>query len=136
MKKRKGGSKSPSGKGKSKSLMKKMGAGLLAGLSGIANSLFGGGGGMLVVPALRYCRDLEEKQAHATAIAVTLPLSLASATSFAVRGVYDVAMGATVACGAVVGGAIGARLLKRVSKELLSVLFYGVMIHAGVRFLR
>ena len=43
--------------------------------TGAANGLFGGGGGMIAVPLLR-AQGLEEKRAHATAIAVILPVSL------------------------------------------------------------
>ena len=42
---------------------------------GAANSLFGGGGGMLAVPLL-CATGYAEKQAHATAILVILPVSL------------------------------------------------------------
>ena len=44
---------------------------------GATNALFGGGGGMLAVPALKLLGHAE-KQAHATAIAVILPVSALS----------------------------------------------------------
>ena len=43
---------------------------------GAINGLFGAGGGMLAVPCLTYVWGLDEKSAHATAIAVILPLCL------------------------------------------------------------
>ena len=46
-------------------------------LVGGANSLFGGGGGMLAVPLLNGL-GYEEKQSHATAILVILPVSFLS----------------------------------------------------------
>ena len=119
-----------------KIFLKKGFAGLFAALSGAVNSLFGGGGGMLVVPALRYGLDVEERKAHASAIAVMLPLSLFSAVAFTLRGAYDVKLGLWVGCGALIGGALGAIALKKLPKEVLSVLFYGVMIYAGIRFLK
>ena len=91
---------------------------------------------MLVVPAMRYGLDAEEKKAHASAIAVTLPLSVFSAVAYTVRGVFDWTLGLVVGGGATVGGVIGAFALKKIPKKLLSALFYGVMIYAGVRFLR
>ena len=45
---------------------------------GFINGFFGGGGGMIAVPTLAKFYDLEEKKAHATSIAVILPLSIAS----------------------------------------------------------
>ena len=44
---------------------------------GAANSLFGGGGGMIAVPLLQKT-GMSEKSAHATAILVILPVSLLS----------------------------------------------------------
>ena len=90
---------------------------------------------MLVVPALGKCLDVEERRAHASAIAVMLPISALSAFSMTIRGVWDVWIGVSVACGATVGGALGATMLKKANKEILSVLFYGIMIYAGIKYL-
>jgi len=122
-------------KGKRKRGIWRIFAALLAAISGGVNALFGGGGGMLAVPALRHGLDVDERRAHASAIAVMLPLSTISAVAFTVRGVYDVNLGINVGMGAVIGGVMGAMLLKKVPKALLSILFYGVMIYAGIRFL-
>ena len=118
-----------------KNAVKKAVATVLGVLAGAANILFGGGGGMLAVPALRYGWSIEEKRAHASAIEVMFPLSAVSAVVYTMRGVGDVALGLSVSAGAVIGGSIGAFLLKKVSKEFLSLFFYGVMIYAGIRFL-
>ena len=89
---------------------------------------------MLVVPCLTYLGKSEEKRAHATAIAVVLPLSLISATVYTLRGVHDFSLAWKVGLGVSIGGAIGAFLLRKVPKGVLTFLFYGVMIYAGVRF--
>lgn len=90
---------------------------------------------MLVVPALGKCLELEEKKAHATAIAVMMPLSLVSGIVYTLRGIYDLSLALSVGAGAAVGGAIGALMLKNVPKGVLSFLFNGIMIYAGIRFL-
>ena len=118
-----------------KKVAKKAATVLLGVLAGAANILFGGGGGMLSVPALQYGAEVDEKRAHASAIEVMLPLSVASAVAYTVRGVWDVTLGLTVSAGAVVGGAVGALLLKKVPKGGLSLIFYAVMVYAGIRFL-
>ena len=110
-------------------------AAILGVIAGFVNAIFGGGGGMLVVPAMQYCLGVEERKAHASAIAVILPLSIVSAIVFAMRGTYDLTTGIAVSCGATVGGVIGALLLRKVPKAVLSILFYGVMIYVGVRYL-
>ena len=120
---------------KVKNGFKKAFAAILSLLSGIVNVLFGGGGGMLLVPAMGYGLKEEERAAHASTVAVVLPLSLFSAVAHTLQGVYDVKVGVYVSIGAVIGGIIGAILLKKVPKAALSLLFYGVMIYAGIRFL-
>ena len=104
-------------------------------LAGVANGFFGAGGGMLVVPCLHYVRKVDERKSHATAIAVILPLSVISSVVYALRGVSDVKKGLYVSLGVTLGGVIGAILLRRVPKRLLTFVFYGVMIYAGVRFI-
>ena len=114
--------------------IKKAAAAILGFVAGIANGLFGGGGGALVVPTLRQLLDTEEKRAHATAIAVMLPVSVLSATAYLLRGIGDVVLTLEVGGGAVLGGALGALCLGKIPKGFLSLLFYGVMIYVGVRF--
>ena len=98
-----------------------------------ANSVFGGGGGMLVVPALTLIMKLTEKQAHATAIAVILPVTVVGAVTYLLRGVSAGDGFAGTAIGVVIGGLAGAMLLNKLSNKFVSFLFYGVMIAAGIK---
>lgn len=106
---------------------------VVAGLGvGAFNGLLGGGGGMITVPALRVLGGLSTKKAHATAIAVMLPLSVLSAVIYSVSGVYNLRLG-LASCGAVaVGGIVGAGLLSRLRSNVLAMLFYTMMTAAGV----
>lgn len=104
-------------------------------LTGIANGLFGGGGGMLAVPAYTVFQGMETKKAHATAVAAILPLSLISAIIYIANGNFNPSFGYYV-CGAVIiGGITGSFLLKKISSRLLEFIFYGVMLAAGIRML-
>ena len=85
---------------------------------GIFNGLFGGGGGMVVVPAF-----------------TILPLSVVSAIVYIAGGNFDFGIGLNVTAGVIIGGVIGAVLLKKISNGLLSLAFYGIMIAAGVKML-
>ena len=101
-----------------------------AGIGG-ANALFGGGGGMLAVPALRMLGH-EEKQAHATAIAVVLPVSALSFLWYFLGGLYDVNVLLPTALGTLLGGLLGAKLLGKLPPKWVSYLFAALQAAAGV----
>ena len=57
---------------------------LFGAVTGAMNGLLGAGGGMVAVPVLK--KQMEVKQAHATSIAIILPMSIASAVSYILNG--------------------------------------------------
>ncbi|MDE6550157.1 MAG: sulfite exporter TauE/SafE family protein [Clostridia bacterium] len=103
--------------------------------AGCVNGLFGGGGGMLVVPIFTVLLSLEVKKAHATAVAAILPMSVVSAIIYIVKGCVEWNITYSVGGGVIAGGVIGALLLKKVNNFLLSMVFYLIMIAAGVKML-
>ncbi len=98
---------------------------------GLANSLFGGGGGMIAVPALQKI-GLEEKRAHATAILLILPVSSFSFLLYAVKGIYDTAVLIPTAIGVTAGGILGAYLLKKLSSAAVRRAFACLQLFAGI----
>ena len=99
---------------------------------GAANGLFGGGGGMIAVPALTLT-GVPSKKAHATAIAIILPLSLISGAVYLAQGAADPSVILPSCAGVFVGGIVGALLLKKINSRGLSLLFYALMIAAGLK---
>ncbi|MBD5087123.1 MAG: sulfite exporter TauE/SafE family protein [Clostridiales bacterium] len=99
---------------------------------GVANGLFGGGGGMLVVPIFTVLLGLEEKIAHSSAILTILPLSLVSGIIYAVNGQFQSPQGLYVGAGVIIGGLIGTFLMKKFSNNFLRIIFYTLMIIAGI----
>lgn len=102
--------------------------------AGIANGLFGGGGGMIVVPMLWMLLKYPVKKAHATAILIILPLSIVSGLFYTVFGI-NVNVILSVTIGTVVGGILGSFLLAKLSNKWVSILFSAVMVFAGVKML-
>lgn len=102
-------------------------------LIGAINGIFGAGGGMLAVPVLTHFASLDAKKAHATAIAVMLPLSVLSAVTYLLTGSFEEGVILPTVIGVVIGGIIGAAALKKASGDFLNFLFYGVMLLAGIR---
>lgn len=102
---------------------------------GFANGFFGGGGGMLLVPLLTFVAKLEEKKSHATAIAIILPLSVLSAVIYTLKGTHDINAGLIAGGGVIAGGVLGAFLLNKLNNKTVSMIFYVLMIAAGIRMI-
>ncbi len=103
----------------------------VGGFIGLANSVFGGGGGMLAVP-LFAMGGMQEKRAHATAILVILPISLFSFILYAMRGFYQAQVLVPTAIGVTAGGVLGAQLLGRLNTKIVNILFACLQFLAGV----
>ena len=105
---------------------------LLAGaLVGIVNGFFGGGGGMIAVPLLEKTLQVPPKIAHATAIFVILPLSVASGLVYASFGAFPLKKGLAVAVGVFFGGALGAKLLGKLPEAAVFWSFAALMALSG-----
>lgn len=102
---------------------------------GVVNGLFGAGGGMLAVPCLTYIGGLDEKSAHATAIAAILPLCLVSAIVYALGESCKNEVILPVVIGVTAGGIFGALLLKKLSSDVVSFVFYALMTFAGFKMI-
>lgn len=106
---------------------------VLAGaLCGILNGFFGAGGGTVVVPFLKRA-GLSEHEAHATSVAVILPITAVSAAFYIVRGdaLIKDALG-FIPLG-IAGAVAGAFVLRRISGVWLKRIFGAVVVFAAVR---
>ena len=92
-------------------------------LSGFLNGLFGSGGGSLFVPAAEKFINLEEKKAHATAIALILPLTILSAFIYIPKTEVPWKMVIFLIAGGLLGGYTGAILLNRLSGKVIHIVF-------------
>lgn len=110
--------------------------GVLCGfLTGAVNGLFGGGGGMVVVPLLKNMLGYDEKHSHATAILVIAPVCAASAITYIINGFFDLSVIIPAALGSVAGGFLGALALDKFPEFIVNAVFIAVMFAAGVRML-
>lgn len=101
------------------------------GAVGLANGLFGGGGGMIAVPMLQKT-GLEEKRAHATAILLILPVSLLSFFFYVWKGLYEFSVLIPTALGVMAGGTLGAWLLGKLPVKIVNIIFACLQAAAGV----
>ncbi|MDD4110999.1 MAG: sulfite exporter TauE/SafE family protein [Clostridia bacterium] len=102
---------------------------------GIVNGFFGGGGGMICVPMLEKVLKLDNKKSHATALAVMLPIGISSALVYIFRVSMDWYKFGFVGSGFVIGGILGALLLRRLSGKIVRIVFILVVFAAGIRML-
>lgn len=106
---------------------------IIAVAGGALSGFFGVGGGIVLVPLLMYFLSVQRKAAHATSLGAIVALSLAGMLGFAVSGEVDWVLGVTMGAGGVVGGAIGAHYMNRLSPRTLKLIFAVVLIVAGIR---
>lgn len=102
-------------------------------ITGFINGLFGSGGGTIVVPAMVLLLGVEQHRAHASAIAVILPLSILSAAIYYGNNLVDWKLTFNVAIGGMIGGCIGAKILNKFSANTLRKIFGISMIIAAIR---
>lgn len=104
-------------------------------VTGVANGLFGSGGGTIAVPAMVLLLGADEHKAHASAIAIILPLTIVSALFYISNGFVNWGITVKVMTGGMVGGYIGAKLLNICPPDLLRRIFALFMIIAALRML-
>ena len=102
-------------------------------LTGFINGIFGSGGGTLLVPILNNIIKIEEHKSHATALSVIIFLSSASSVIYISKGTYGIGLTLQVACGSIIGGIIGAKLLSKLTGKFLRISFGIIMIIAALR---
>ncbi len=100
---------------------------------GFINGFFGGGGGMVCVPIFEKYLKLENKEAHATTLCVILPLCIVSSFVYIYKNSLDFIELMLVTGGAIIGGILGAFLLKKLNSKWVRLIFAIIMIVAGIK---
>lgn len=97
-------------------------------ITGIANGMFGSGGGTIVVPSLVMFLNVEEHKSHATAISIILPLTIVSAFFYISNNYVNWELTLKVILGGIIGGYAGAKLLNKCPTKVLRKIFGVIMI--------
>lgn len=101
-------------------------------LIGFLNGFFGAGGGMLAVPLLKK-QGLDEKKAHATSVAIILPLSAISAYLYSKSNNIGISSIFDYLPGGIVGAIVGAILLSKLSSKWIRKIFGILMLYSAWR---
>lgn len=106
---------------------------LAGGAAGLANGLFGGGGGMVLVPMLS--GRLEQRRLYATCVGVIFPMCLVSSAVYFFRADLSFFTALPYLVGGFFGGWLGGKLYGSVSTGWLKWLFAGFLFYAGGKYL-
>lgn len=100
-------------------------------VAGIICGLFGTGGGMILVPAFVYILKVEPKRARATSICCILVMAITSGIFYYKSNFINWKTGLMCAMGGIVGGYLGAKILKKVPDYILKILFIVFLIYVS-----
>ena len=103
--------------------------------AGFINGLLGAGGGIIVVMAMRAIfqkKGADEHSFYTTAIAVMLPLSLLSAWQYRAAGHLPPISFWHLILPCVLGGTLGALLLRRIAPQVLRRIFAAAVLISGI----
>ncbi len=113
-------------------MIKKITLGIIA---GFISGLFAAGGGMLVVPAFVHIFKLNEAEARATSVFAILPMVITSGLFYYNNNYVDWNIGIRCAIGGIIGGFIGAKLLKKLSDKILKIIFIIFLIYVSIKMI-
>ncbi len=108
---------------------------IAGGAAGLANGLFGGGGGMVFLPILSRWGALSQRQLYATCVAVIFPVCAVSAAVYLFQGKADLIAALPYLAGGLPGGWLGGKLYGKVPTKLLKWVFAAFLFYAGVNYL-
>jgi len=108
---------------------------LAGALAGAVNGIFGGGGGMVLLPLLGRWGNMDSKSLFATCVAVIFPICLVSTTVYFTQTDLSLLSALPYLLGGVAGGLVGGLTFRRVPVKWLKLLFAGFLLYGGVRYL-
>lgn len=103
--------------------------------AGLINGLFGGGGGMVLLPLLTKWGDLKQRSAFATCVAIIFPMSCLSAAIYLWQVRPAVWQVLPYLAGGLAGGFLGGLTFEKVPVRWLKIIFGIFLLYGGVRYL-
>ena len=104
-------------------------------MAGFISGFFSTGGGMLLVPTFLYFLKMEDKRARATAALCILPMVVTSGIFYYQNNYINWQIGLLCAAGGIVGGYIGAKLLKKLDAKYFKLAFIFFLVYTSIKFL-
>lgn len=108
---------------------------LIGFFAGLVSGLFATGGGLILVPAFVYLLKESEASSRATSIFCILPLVIISGISYYTNNYINWEVGFKCAIGGIIGGILGAKLLKRIPDYVLKISFTIFLIYVSFKMI-
>ena len=112
--------------------MRLVGIGLVA---GVFSSLFGVGGGIVIVPLLVLLAAFPVREAAATSLGAIVITALAGVLLYALRGEVRVGYALVIGIPAALGALLGAGLQQRITGRRLTLAFAALLMGLGAWFI-
>ena len=103
--------------------------------TGLISGLFGGGGGMVLLPMLRQQKELSDHALFANCVAIIFPVCLISSVTYLLGAAIDLHLAAPFLAGGALGGLIGGRLFHSMPPKILYCAFIAFLFYGGIKYL-
>lgn len=108
---------------------------LIGSIAGIICGLFASGGGLILVPAFMYLLKLDDRKSRGTAVCCMLPMVVASSIFYQKQNYINWNIGVWCALGGIIGGIIGAKLLKIIPTKYVRIIFTIFLLYVAFKML-
>lgn len=108
---------------------------LIGFMAGMICGLFASGGGLILVPAFIYVLKMEDKKARGTAIVCMLTMVIASSVFYYGQNYINWKVAIYCAIGGIIGGVIGAKLLRKIPTIYVRILFVIFLFYVSIKML-
>ena len=104
-------------------------------LVGFVSSLFGSGGGLLLIPFYLYFFHFSEKEARANTIFCIFPIVILSTFFYGINNYINIKISLLCIVGSILGSFIGSKLLNTINGKYLKLIFIIFLIFSGCRII-
>jgi len=109
---------------------------IIIGISaGFISGLFSTGGGMILVPSFVYLLKIEDVKSRGTSVLCMLPMVITSSFFYYKGNYIDWKIAILCAIGGIIGGYIGAKLLKKLPEKVLKITFTVFLVYVSYKMI-
>ena len=104
-------------------------------LAGLVSGFFSSGGGMLLVPFFTHILKMEEIRGRGTSVFCIIFLVITSSIFYINKKYVDISLGIKCAIRGIVGAYIGSKILFKINKKWLRLLFIFFLVYSGIKMI-